>query len=156
MIDLVTLATGGLGGLLGLVGNVANTLLAMRQQKQQNDYQLALIPLQLNADLERAKSAVAVAVEHGAAAAFTASQTADTATGKESRWVLNLRSLVRPICLFLLFVSVVALVLSGKADETMMDYIIRNIVTNFGMALSWYFGARASDKIMQGFKTRAS
>ena len=155
-MDWLSLITGGAGGLIGVLGNCVNTWMAMKQQKLQQDYELAKIPLQLNADLERAKSAVAVEVEKGAGAAFTASQEADRATGRESQWVLNLRSLVRPTCLFLLFVGVIALVTSGKATDSMLDYIIQNIVTDFSMALSWYFGARASDKVMQGFKSKAA
>ena len=148
--------TGGAGGLLGVIGNFANTWLSMKQQAQQNAYQLALIPLQLNADIERAKANVAVEAERGAAAGFAASQLADRATGHESRWALNVKSMVRPACLFLLGVAVVALYSAGEITEDMRAYVIQNIVTDFSMAVAWYFGARASDKVMQGFKTKAA
>ena len=153
--DWTTILTGGAGGLLGVIGNVANTWMSMKQQKMKNDFDLAMLPLQLNADIERAKANVAVEVERGAAAAFTASQQADVATGKESTWVLNIRAMVRPTSLFLLFACVVALFTSGKATQDMQDYITQNVVTDFSMALSWYFGARVNAYIMQGFKTKA-
>ena len=94
---------------VGVIGNVANTLLAMKQEKQNHDYQLALIPLQLNADLERNKSEVAKTVEVGAAAAFVASQEADKLDGRESPWAANLKAMVRPSILLLLLVGIVAL-----------------------------------------------
>lgn len=147
--------SGGAGGLLGVVGNVANTLLAMKQEKQNHDYQLALIPLQLNADIERTKAQVAVEVDKGQATAFTASQEADKLSGRESSWAANVKAMVRPGILVVLFVSTVAIVLSGRATESMMDYIVQNIVTDLSMAISWYFGARATALVMQGFKSKA-
>lgn len=149
-------ATGGLGGIIGIFGNFANTLLAMKQQKQQNDYNLAMLPLQLNADLARNKAEVAKVVEQGAAAGFAASQVADQATGKESQWVLNIKALVRPVCLVLLSVGVVALYTAGELAVDMKSYIIQNVVTDFSMAVSWYFGARATALVMQGFQTKAA
>ncbi len=147
--------TGGAGGLLGVIGNVANTWLSMKQQKQQNDYNLALIPLQLNADIERTKAEVAKVQEAGSAAAFTASQAADTATGKESPWVLNIKALVRPACLVILSLAVVALYTAGELTVDMKSYVIQNVVTDFSMAVAWYFGARATALVMQGFKSKA-
>ena len=150
-----SILTGGTGGLLGIIGNIGNTWLSMKQQKQQNDYNLALIPLQLNADIERTKADVAKTVEQGASAAFVASQQADQVTGKESAWVLNIKALVRPVCLGLLAVAVVALYTAGELTVDMRSYIIQNIVTDFSMAVSWYFGARATALVMQGFQTKA-
>ncbi len=153
--DWTSILTGGAGGLLGVIGNVANTVLAMKQQKMQNDFNLAMLPLQLNADLERAKSQVAIEVEKGAGAAFAASQQADRSTGRESPWALNVRAMVRPTILFLLGCGTVAVYTAGDPSADMKDYITSNIVVDFSMAVSWYFGARASDKVMQGFKTKA-
>lgn len=147
--------TGGLGGLLGVVGNCANTWLSMKQQKQEHDYQLALIPLQMNADIERAKAQIAVESEKGAAAGFAASQEADKATGAEPKWALGVKAMVRPVILFLLFCGVVALYTTGQLAEDMRAYVIQNIVTDFSMAVSWYFGARATALVMQGFKSKA-
>ena len=154
-LDWTSILTGGAGGLLGVIGNVANTILAMKQQKMNHEYELARLPLQLNADLERAKAQIAIEVEKGAGAAFAASQQADVVTGKESPWALNVRAMVRPVILFLLGVGTVAIYLGGDPTQDMKDYITQNIVVDFSMAISWYFGARASDKIMQGFKTKA-
>ncbi len=153
--DWTSILTGGVGGLLGVIGNVANTLLAMKQQKQQNDYQLAMIPLQLNADIERAKAEVAKTQEAGAAAAFVASQQADKLDGRESPWAANVKAMVRPAILLLLGIGTVAIVLTGRADQSMMEYIVQNVVTDLSMAISWYFGARATALVMQGFKTKA-
>ena len=147
--------TGGAGGLLGVIGNCANTWLSMKQQKQQNDFQLAMLPLQLNADIERTKAEVAKVQESGAAAAFVASQEADKATGRESPWALNVRAMVRPACLFGLGIAVVAIYTAGNPTIEMKSYIIQNIITDFSMAIAWYFGARASDKVMQGYKSKA-
>ena len=154
-MNLTTLMAGPIGGLLGIVGNVANTWLAMKQEKQAHDFELARIPLQLNADIERGKARVAIAVEETAGAAFVASQQAGKATGNESRWVLNVQAMVRPTILFLLLVGVVLLYTSSQLSVDMESYIIQNIVTDFSMAVSWYFGARASAKVMQGFKSKA-
>jgi hypothetical protein len=153
--DWTSILTGGAGGFLGVLGNVANTLLAMKQQKQEHEYQLALLPLQLNADIERAKAQVAVEVEKGAGAAFTASQQADVTTGKESRWVLNVRAMIRPACLFLLAIGTVAIYTHGEPTQDMKEYITQNVVVDFSMAVSWYFGARATALVMQGFKSKA-
>ena len=154
-MDFTTLMAGPIGGILGIVGNVANTWLSMKQEKQHNDFELARIPLQLNADIERGKARVAIAVEETAGAAFVASQAAGKVTGNESRWVLNVQAMVRPTILFLLLVGVVLLYTSSQLNESMESYIIQNIVTDFSMAVSWYFGARASAKVMQGFKSKA-
>lgn len=147
--------TGGAGGLIGVVGNFANTWLAMKQQKQQNDFELQRIPLQLNADIERTKAEVAKVQEQGAAQAFTASQEADKATGNESRWALNVKAMVRPGCVVMLSAAVVALWTSGGLSTDMKAYVVQNIVTDFSMAISWYFGARATAYVMQGFKSKA-
>lgn len=154
-MDFTTLLAGPIGGLLGIAGNVVNTLLAMKQEKQNHEFELARIPLQLNADIERTKAQVALSVEDNAGRAFTTSQESAKATGKESRWVLNTLSMVRPISLFLLFIVVVALYFSAQIDLDMRSFLINNVVTDFSMALSWYFGARASVKVMQGFKSKA-
>ena len=153
--DLVSLLTGGAGGLLGIVGNIGNTLLAMKQQKQQNDYQLALLPLQLNADLERNKADVAKTVEVGAAAGFVASQEADKLDGRESPWAANVKAMIRPGCLVLLAIGSVAIYTSGNPSVDMKDYITQNVITDFSMAVSWYFGARATALVMQGFQSKA-
>ena len=147
--------TGGAGGLLGILGNIGNTWLSMKQQAQQNDFQLKMLPLQLNADIERTKADVAKTVEQGAAAAFVASQQADIATGHESPWALNVKAMVRPVCLVLLAGATVAIYTLGDATQDMKSYIVQNIVTDFSMAVSWYFGARATALVMQGFKTKA-
>lgn len=154
-MDFTTLMAGPIGGLLGIVGNVANTLLAMKQEKQHNDFELARIPLQLNADIERGKVQVAIVEETNAGTAFVESQRAGRATGNESRWVLNVQAMVRPTVLFLLFAGVVYLYTSSQLTDSMASYVIQNIVTDFSMAVSWYFGARASAKVMQGFKSKA-
>lgn len=146
---------GPIGGLLGIVGNVANTMLAMKQERQNHEFELARIPLQLNADIEKSKAEVAVVVEKTAGEAFIASQVAGRATGNESRWVLNVQAMVRPTVLFLLGVGSVAIYTAGNPTQDMKDYITQNIITDFSMAVSWYFGARASAKIMQGFKSKA-
>jgi hypothetical protein len=155
IMELTTLLAGPIGGFLGILGNVANTLLSMKQQKQQNEFELARIPLQLNADIEMAKAKVAVVAEQTAGEGFIKSQDAGKVTGKESRWVLNIQAMVRPTILFLLGVGSVAIYTSGNPTQDMKDYITQNIVTDFSMAVSWYFGARASAKVMQGFKTKA-
>jgi len=154
-MDFTTLMAGPIGGLLGIVGNVANTILAMKQEKQNHEFELARIPLQLNADIERGKARVAIAVEETAGQAFIASQQAGKVTGSESRWVLNVSAMIRPAILFLLLVGVVLLYTSSQLSEGMESYVIQNIVTDFSMAVSWYFGARASAKVMQGFKSKA-
>jgi hypothetical protein len=147
--------TGGTGGLLGIIGNIGNTWLSMKQQKQQNDFQIAMLPLQLNADLERNKAEVAKVVEQGAAAGFAASQAADAPTGHESPWALDVKAMVRPVCLAMLAAAVVALYTAGELTVDMRSYIIQNVVTDFSMAVSWYFGARATALVMQGFQTKA-
>ena len=147
--------TGGAGGLLGVIGNGVNTWLAIKQTRENNQFQLQMLPLQLNADIERSKAEVAVEVEKGAGEAFTASQQADKPTGGESAWALNVKAMVRPACLLLLGVSVVALYTAGELTTDMKSYVIQNIVTDFSMAVSWYFGARATALVMQGFKSKA-
>lgn len=147
--------TGGAGGLIGVLGNFANTWLAIKQAREQNAHQIALLQAQTTASIEIAKANIAVESERGAAAGFAASQEADRATGHESRWALNVKAMVRPTILFLLFCGVVALYLSGELATDMRAYVIQNIVTDFSMAVSWYFGARATALVMQGFKSKA-
>lgn len=147
--------TGGAGGLIGVLGNFANTWLAIKQAREQNQFQLALLQAQTSADIERAKAQIAVESERGAAAGFAASQEADKATGREPRWALGVKAMVRPTILFLLFCGVVALYTTGELTTDMRAYVIQNIVTDFSMAVSWYFGARATALVMQGFKSRA-
>lgn len=153
--DLTSILTGSAGGLLGIIGNIGNTWLSMKQQDQQNKFQLAMLPLQLNADIERSKSQVALAVEDGAGKAFTASQQADKLSGRESPWAANVKAMIRPTILLILFVGTVAIVTSGNATVSMLDYVTQNVVTDLSMAISWYFGARASDKVMQGYRSKA-
>lgn len=152
--DWTSILTGGAGGLLGILGNIGNTWLAMKQEKQNHEYQLALIPLQLNADIERSKAQVAVAVEEGAGKAFAASQEADKLDGRESPWAANVKAMVRPVLTFLLLAGVVAIFLTNPSDG-IKEYITQNVVVDASMAVSWYFGARATALVMQGFKTKA-
>jgi hypothetical protein len=153
--DLTSILTGGAGGLLGIIGNISNTWLSIKQQDQQNKFTLAMLPLQLNADIERSKSQVALAVEDGAGKAFTASQQADKLSGRESPWAANVKAMIRPSILVILFCGTVAIVTSGNATVSMLDYVTQNVVTDLSMAISWYFGARASDKVMQGYRSKA-
>ena len=152
--DWTSVLTGGAGGLLGIIGNIGNTWLAMKQQAQQNDFQLKMLPLQLNADIERSKAQVAIAVEDGAGKAFTASQEADKLDGRESPWAANVKAMVRPILTFLLLGGLVAIYLHDPTKD-MQEYITQNVVTDASMAVSWYFGARATALVMQGFKSKA-
>jgi len=159
---LASALTGGTGGIIGVVGNVASTFMALKQQQQEHDFQLKMMPLQTAAKqaeaaaaIEQTKAEVAKVVEQGAADAFTASQKADEATGKEDSWVLDVKALVRPTCLFLLGCGTIAFYLSDSATTDMRQYIVQNIVCDFSMAISWYFGARASANIMNGFKSKA-
>jgi hypothetical protein len=152
---LGSVVTGGAGGLLGIIGNIGNTLLAMKQQRDNNQFQLQLIPLQLNADIERTKAEVAKTVEAGAAAGFVASQEADKLDGKESPWAANVKAMIRPACLVLLAFGSVLIYTSGNPSQDMKDYITQNVITDFSMAVSWYFGARATALVMQGFQTKA-
>ena len=159
---LASALTGGTGGIIGVVGNVASTFMALKQQQQEHDFQLKMMPLQTAAKqaeaaaaIEQTKADVAKVVEQGAADAFTASQKADQATGKEDSWVLDVKALVRPTCLFLLGCGTIAFYLSDSATTDMRQYIVQNIVCDFSMAISWYFGARASANIMNGFKSKA-
>ena len=106
---LSSVLTGGTGGIIGVVGNVANTFMALKQQSQEHEFQIKMMPLQTAAKqaealaaIEQTKADVAKVVEQGAADAFTASQRADTITGKEDSWVLDVKALVRPTCLLLL------------------------------------------------------
>lgn len=165
-MDIATIVssvlTGGTGGIIGVVGNVANTFMALKQQAQEHDFQLKMMPLQTAAKqaeaaaaIEQTKAEVAKVVEQGASDAFTASQKADTATGKEDTWVLDIKALVRPACLFLLGAGTIAFYLSSQATGDMRTYIVQNIVCDFSMAISWYFGARASANVMSGFKSKA-
>ena len=147
--------TGGAGGLIGIIGNIGNTLLAMKQQKQQHDYELALIPLQSSAELARISATTAQATEAGASAAFVASQEADKLDGRESSWAANLKACVRPVCLLLLMLGTVAIYTAGTPSQPMKDYITQNVITDTSMAIAWYFGARATALVMQGFKTKA-
>lgn len=152
---LASAFTGGAGGLLGVVGNCVSGWLAIKQKREENEFQLKLIPLQLNADIERTKAEVAKITEAGANANFVASQENDKVTGRESVWALDLRMVVRPICLFGLWTVVVMFYYRGELTEDMRSFIIHNIVSDASMATAWYFGARATDKIMQGYKTKA-
>ena len=154
--------TGGTGGLIGVIGNVANTFMSLKQQAQEHDFQLKMMPLQMqmkqaeaNAQIEQTKADVAKVVEMTAGEAFTASQKADAPTGNEHRWVLDIKGLVRPVSLFLLGIGTVAIYTAGTPSADMKEYITRNIICDFSMALSWYFGARASSNIMAGFKSKA-
>jgi hypothetical protein len=147
--------TGGVGSFIGIIGNLGNTWLSMKQEKQNHEYELAMLPLKLNADLERIKADVAKAQEQGAADAFTASQKSDTLDGKENAWAADLKACVRPFCLVALMLGTVAIYTMGGPTQDMKDYITQNVVTDASMAVSWYFGARASALVMQGFKTKA-
>ena len=159
---LSSVLTGGTGGIIGVVGNVANTFMALKQQSQEHEFQIKMMPLQTAAKqaealaaIEQTKADVAKVVEQGAADAFTASQRADTITGKEDSWVLDVKALVRPTCLLLLGAGTIAFYLSGDATTDMRTYIVQNIVCDFSMAISWYFGERASANVMAGFKSKA-
>jgi hypothetical protein len=153
--DITSLLAGGTGGFLGILGNLGNTWLAMKHDEQQNKYNLAMVPLQLNADIERTKAEVAKTQEAGASAAFVASQEADKLDGRESAWAANIKAMVRPVCLLLLMISTVAIYTKGSPSQEMKDYITQNIVVDCSMAISWYFGARATALVMQGFKSKA-
>jgi hypothetical protein len=165
-MDIATIVssvlTGGTGGIIGVVGNVANTFMAIKQQQQQNEFQLKLIPLQIQqaqaasaAAIEQTKAEVAKVVEQGAADAFTASQKNDALVGNETPWVNDVKAMVRPTCLFLLGCGTVAIFLSDQCTGDMKSYITQNVVCDFSMAISWYFGARVSANIMNGYKTKA-
>jgi len=55
----------------------------------------------------------------------------------------------------MLGLATVAIFTAGNPTESMKEYIIQNVITDFSMAVSWYFGARATALVMQGFKSKA-
>ena len=142
------------GGLFGILGNTVNTLLAIKQKRLDYDHEEKMLPLQMAADKARADAQFRTVVEDNAGKAFTASVSSDTVTGKEHRWVLDIRALVRPGALFLLWCGVVAIWFSSELTVDLRSFIVHNVVTDASMALSWYFGARATDRVMAYYASK--
>ena len=129
------------GGLLGLLGPVVTGGFGLLKGWVEHKQQVALIKLQSEAKTAEAASAIAVAREQGAAAAFTASIQAEGGISGESRWVKNLRGITRPGLTWLGLLASIVCGICGVQNELTLAL---NGYT--GMMIAWWFGQRAIDK----------
>lgn len=129
------------GGLLGLAGNALSLGLNIWKAKVEHRQQVELLTLQSEAKTAEAASAIAVAREQGAAAAFTASIQADGTISGEHRWAKTFRAVTRPGLTWtgLLVAAICALAgIDNPATQLLDAYT--------GMMLAWWFGQRAIDR----------
>lgn len=129
------------GGLLGLLGPFLTEGIGVVRGHFEHKRALEMLRLQTEAKNAEAAGAIAQAREAGAAAAFTASITADAATQGESRWVKDLRGATRPA---LTWTSLVASILCGALGIENQLTLALNAYT--GMTIAWWFGQRAIDR----------
>jgi hypothetical protein len=129
------------GGLLGLVGNVASFGMNWFKSKQEFEHQTKMLQLQSEAKTAEAASAIAVAREQGAAAAFTASIQAEGLISGEHKWAKTFRAITRPGLTWAGLVSSIICGLFSIENDLVMA---TNIYT--GMMISWWFGQRQIEK----------
>jgi hypothetical protein len=143
-------AAGG-GGLLGILGNAASLGIGMLKGHLEHKRTVELIKLQADAKTAEAASAIAIAHEQGAAAAFTASIQAEGNITGESRWVKNWRGSTRPgLTSFGLLASVIFGLFGIENGLTLA------INAYTGMMIAWWFGQRANDKLSLSFGSKLS
>lgn len=130
------------GGVLGLLGPLLTGGLSLFKGHLEHKRGMELLKLQSEAKTAEAASAIAVAREAGAAAAFTASITAEGAINGEHRWVKDLRGMTRPGLTWAGLLASIACGSFGVQNELTMAV---NAYT--GMMIAWWFGQRAIDKV---------
>lgn len=129
------------GGLLGLAGNALSLGLNIWKAKVEHKQAVELLKLQSEAKTAEAASAIAVAREQAAGAAFTSSIQAEGALGGEHRWAKTFRAITRPGLTWtgLLIAAVCALFSIDNPATQLLDAYT-------GMMLAWWFGQRAIDR----------
>lgn len=138
------------GGVLGLLGNALSFGMNYLKARQDHANQIELIKLQSEAKTAEAASAIAVAREQGAAAAFTASINAEAGLSGESRWVRNWRGINRPL---LTNAGLLASIVFGAFGIENDMTVAVNAYT--GMMVSWWFGQRAIDRSSISWGTKS-
>ena len=123
------------GGLLGLVGQGVSGWLHIKQVQAETTAQCQLIEAQKG-----------LAAETASAAAFAASQQAETATAANvSPWAANIKTLWRPALTLLLLV--LSSVIYFNSQEATREQIASDIVTATTACIFWWFGSRYQDAL---------
>ena len=129
------------GGVLGLVGNALSFGLNYFKARQEFAQQTTLIKLQSDARMAESASAIAVAREQGAAAAFASSIQAEGGISGEHRWARTFRAITRPgLTWSALLATITCAVFS--IDNSMTA----GLDAYTGMMVAWWFGQRAIDR----------
>lgn len=156
------------GGLLGAALGIGSKFLQERQRqswaKKEWDHELSLLKLQAASQKEESEAEVRVVQETGKWKALSTSIESDQrllSNSKVSSWVLNVRSLWRPvltagllILVGLLWRSLLDLLTGssgGKLDflkpeevVALLTYIVHSVVFAANTAALWWFADRAS------------
>jgi hypothetical protein len=129
------------GGVVGLFGPIVTGGFGLLKGWVEHKQQVSLIKLTAEANTAQAASAIAVAREQGAAAAFTASIQSESASSGEHSWVKDFRGCTRPGLTWLSLIASIICGISGIENDLTLA-----INQHAGMMMSWWFGQRAIDK----------
>lgn len=138
---LTTLGGAASGGIVGLAAPLLTASFNLFKGHLEHKRSMELIKLQSEAKNAEAASAIAVAREQGAAAAFTSAIQAEGGLAGESQWVRDIRGANRPVLTWAGLIISAICAACGIVNELT---IALNAYT--GMMIGFWFGQRALDK----------
>ncbi|MEP3655087.1 MAG: hypothetical protein ABJO36_09335 [Litorimonas sp.] len=146
MADLVSLGfDAAAGGVFGLIGTALGRVAGFFERKDENAQERArwiheyrLHELNMKARAQESEIEIQLAAQAGSWKGLEASILADAASGKASRWIVNLLRLVRPALTFLLWIITAGIFLRTQNQE-----IAEAAVFAATAATLWWFGDRA-------------
>lgn len=146
MADLVSLGfDAAAGGVFGLIGTALGRVAGFFERKDENAQEQArwvheyrLHELNMKARAQESEIEIELTAQAGSWKGLEASIMAEAASGKASRWVVNLLRLVRPALTFLLWIITVGIFL-----QTQNQAIAEAAVFAATAATLWWFGDRA-------------
>lgn len=144
MFGLETILTTVLGSLIGGSGSALSKWMGMREKKINNEHELKLIEMQINAKRSETENNLSIAQEKGYADIRTKSYEHDGLIGETSIWVNNALRMVRPVLTLLLIALIWAIWITiAKEDIDIKNEIIDGVLFMSSVALAWWFGDRS-------------
>lgn len=146
MEELIGAAAGG--GIFGLIGTFAGRALNIWERREdradrriQNAHELVLIDAQSRLRAQETEGEIVRLQTQGSYTGLAESLRHDASIGETSKWVNNIRSLVRPTMTLALgsLLGALAFVGVGEMQMTAVEAVVFSSVT----AVTWWFGDRA-------------
>lgn len=140
-------ATGILGGILSKLHGSLEHIMERKDKELERAHELKLLNINKELRETEKEEKIAVATIRSSNKLMSSSYRHDIASGKGSKWVVNLLRLVRPSITMGLIMLTGAIYFS--LDETELDLkdkIINTVIYITSTAVLWWFGSRPSPR----------